>query len=89
MVIKFGRRGKASPWPASSGRRQPAAVWAVAAITLELVGPVPIVWGRFVWLAAGGLTLLTLIASLVAYDFWNSSGQAQFMALTVSSSIWD
>lgn len=82
----IGGVNKAFNFPAAVAEQahfglQPAAVWALAAITLELAAPILIVWGKFVWLAAGGLGVLTLIASVVANDFWNLSGQAQFMAL--------
>jgi len=60
---------------------QPAWLWAGAAIFLELVAPILIVTGRWVWLAAGGLSVLTVIASIVANDFWNLTGGARFTAM--------
>jgi uncharacterized membrane protein YphA (DoxX/SURF4 family) len=60
---------------------QPASLWAVAAIVVEIAGSVLILWGRLVWLAAGALGALTAIASVVADNFWTMQGHAQFMAL--------
>lgn len=59
----------------------PGFVWAVAAIVVELIGPVLILWGRFVWLGAGALGVLTAIATFVSSDFWNMEGTQRFMAL--------
>lgn len=59
---------------------QPAALWAVLAIAVELIGAVLLIVNRQVWLAAGALGVLTLVAMLVANNFWDLSGQARFMA---------
>lgn len=59
---------------------QPATLWAVLAIAVELVGSVLLMVNRWVWLAAGALGVLTLVAMLVANNFWDLSGQARFMA---------
>lgn len=60
---------------------QPAALWAVMAIVVEIVGSLCVVFRRLTWLGAGALGILTLIAMLVANDFWNQTGTAHFMAL--------
>jgi len=60
---------------------QPAWLWAATAIVLELVAPLLIVTGRWVWLASGALGVLTVIASIVANDFWNLVGTARFVAM--------
>ncbi len=60
---------------------QPAAVWAVLAIAVELIASLCLIAGRWVWLAAGALGVLTLVAMVVANDFWHLQGQARFMAL--------
>ncbi|MGJ5046571.1 DoxX family protein [Bradyrhizobium oligotrophicum] len=60
---------------------QPAALWAVAAIAVELIGSVLVVVDRFVWFGAGALGVLTLVAMLAANDFWHMSGHDRFMAL--------
>ena len=59
---------------------QPAALWAVLAIAVEIVASLLLIVNRQVWLAAGALGVLTLVAMLVANDFWNMTGQARFMA---------
>ena len=59
---------------------QPAVLWAVLAIAVELIGALLLILNRWVWLAAGALGVLTLVAMLVANDFWHLSGQARFMA---------
>jgi uncharacterized membrane protein YphA (DoxX/SURF4 family) len=58
----------------------PAPLWAAFAIATEIVGPILIISGRFVWLAAGALGVLTAIATYVANDFWNMKGAARIMA---------
>ncbi len=60
---------------------QPAPLWAVLAITIEIVGALLLVAGRMVWVAAGALSVLTAVAMLVANDFWAQQGHARFMAL--------
>ncbi|WP_175720098.1 DoxX family protein [Burkholderia anthina] len=60
---------------------QPAALWAVLAIAVEIGGSLCIVFRRFTWLGAGSLGMLTLVAMGVANDFWNQTGAARFMAL--------
>ncbi|QTD88198.1 DoxX family protein [Burkholderia anthina] len=59
----------------------PAALWAVLAIAVEIGGSLCIVFRRFTWLGAGSLGMLTLVAMVVANDFWNRSGAEHFMAL--------
>lgn len=58
----------------------PAWLWATLAVAVELVGPVLIISGRFVWLGAGAIGVLTAIATFVANDFWNFSGAARSAA---------
>jgi uncharacterized membrane protein YphA (DoxX/SURF4 family) len=59
----------------------PAWLWAMLAIALEVGGSLLVVTGRFVWLGAGGLGVLTFVAMLVANNFWSMAGQDRFMAL--------
>jgi uncharacterized membrane protein YphA (DoxX/SURF4 family) len=59
----------------------PAWLWAVLAIVLEIGGSLLVVTGRLVWLGAGGLGVLTVVAMLVAHNFWSMAGQDRFMAL--------
>jgi uncharacterized membrane protein YphA (DoxX/SURF4 family) len=60
---------------------QPAALWAVATIIVELGGSSLVILGRWVWLGAGGLGVLTMVAMLVANDFWNNAGHDRFVAV--------
>ena len=59
----------------------PAVLWAALAVAVEIFGSLCVVFRRFTWLGAGGLGVLTIVAMLVANDFWNQSGSARFMAL--------
>jgi uncharacterized membrane protein YphA (DoxX/SURF4 family) len=59
----------------------PAWFWAVLAIVVEIGGSLLVVTGRLVWLGAGGLGVLTVVAMLVANNFWSMAGQDRFMAL--------
>ena len=59
----------------------PGWLWASLAILVELVGSTLVVAGRWVWLGAGGLGVLTAIAMLTANNFWALSGHDRFMAL--------
>ena len=60
---------------------QPAWLWATAAITVELAGSALVIVGRWVWLGAGGLGVLTAVAMLTANNFWAMAGHDRFMAL--------
>lgn len=57
----------------------PAALWAATAATVEIFGSLCVVFRRFTWLGAGGLGVLTVVAMLVANDFWNHTGVERFM----------
>lgn len=59
----------------------PPALWAALAVAVEIVGSLCVVFRRFMWIGAGGLGVLTVVAMLVANDFWNQTGTARFMAL--------
>src|ERR1700758_1848591 len=59
---------------------QPAWLWAAAAIVVELGGSALGIFGRWGWLGAGGLGVLTAVAMLTANDFWAKSGPDRFMA---------
>ena len=60
---------------------QPAWLWATAAIVVELGGSVLVIAGRWVWLGAGGLGVLTAVAMLTANNFWAVTGHDRFMAV--------
>ena len=59
---------------------QPAWLWAAAAVVVELVGSALVIAGRWVWLGAGGLGVLTAVAMLAANDFWAKTGHDRFLA---------
>jgi uncharacterized membrane protein YphA (DoxX/SURF4 family) len=77
---------KATNWPAAVAEQahfgmSPPAFWAVLTIGVELVGPILILTGRFVWLGAGMLGVFTLLAAFTANAFWTMpAGQERFMA---------
>ena len=60
---------------------QPAWLWASTTIIVELVGSAVIIIGRWVWLGAGGLGVLTAVAMFAANNFWTMTGHERFMAL--------
>ncbi|MET3966748.1 DoxX family protein [Bradyrhizobium sp. S3.9.1] len=60
---------------------QPAWLWATAAILVELGGSALVIFGRWVWLGAGGLGVLTAVAMLTANDFWAKAGHDRFLAV--------
>lgn len=60
---------------------QPAWLWAAAAIIVELAGPLLVIFQRVVWLGAGGLGVLTLVAMFTANNFWELAGHERFIAL--------
>jgi uncharacterized membrane protein YphA (DoxX/SURF4 family) len=60
---------------------RPGWLWAALAITVEIGGSALVVAGRWVWLGAGGLGVLTAVAMLTANNFWALSGDDRFMAL--------
>src|SRR5262249_5293386 len=59
----------------------PGWLWASLAILVELAGSALVVAGRWVWLGAGGLGVLTAVAMLTANNFWALTGHDRFMAL--------
>lgn len=59
----------------------PGALWAAVTIVAELGGSLLVLSGRYVWLGAGALGVLTAVASIVANDFWALEGQARFAAM--------
>jgi uncharacterized membrane protein YphA (DoxX/SURF4 family) len=48
----------------------PPAIWAALTIAVELIGPVLILTGRWIWLGAGMLGVFTLLAAFTANAFW-------------------
>jgi uncharacterized membrane protein YphA (DoxX/SURF4 family) len=58
----------------------PGWLWAAAALVVELGGSLLVVVNRFVWFGAGGLGVLTFVATLTANAFWTIGGHERFMA---------
>lgn len=77
---------KASDWNAAVAEQahfgmSPPALWAGLTVAVELIGPLLILSGRFVWLGAGMLGVFTLLAAITANAFWAMApGPARFMA---------
>jgi uncharacterized membrane protein YphA (DoxX/SURF4 family) len=59
----------------------PGWLWAALALSVELGGSLLVISGRFVWLGAGGLGVLTAVAMATANSFWTMTGQQRFMEL--------
>jgi uncharacterized membrane protein YphA (DoxX/SURF4 family) len=59
----------------------PGWFWASVVIVVEIVGSALVLTGRWVWLGAGGLGVLTAVAMLTANNFWAMVGHDRFMAL--------
>ena len=54
---------------------------AVLTITLELVGSLLILFGRWLWLGAGMLGAFTALGAVIAHPFWMLQGSARFEAM--------
>lgn len=78
-LVKLGDWPSAVAEQAHFGMRPPA-LWAAATIAVELVGPILILAGRFVWLGAGMLGVFTVLAAITANPFWALSGSERFAA---------
>jgi uncharacterized membrane protein YphA (DoxX/SURF4 family) len=81
----IGGLDKAIDFPAAVAEQahfglQPAWLWALATIAVELGGSLLLISGRLVWLAVGGLGVLTAVAALVANNFWAMQGPERFAA---------
>jgi uncharacterized membrane protein YphA (DoxX/SURF4 family) len=59
----------------------PGWLWAALALSVELGGSLLVISGRFVWLGAGGLGVLTAVAMATANSFWTMAGHQRFMEL--------
>ena len=58
----------------------PGLPWAALTIAVEILGPLMIISGRYVWLGAGMLGVFTGLADLLANRFWEMTGAARFAA---------
>ena len=76
---------KLTDWPGAVAEQAhfgltPPALWAALTIAVELIGPLLILLDRALWLGAGALGVFTVLAALIANDFWTMAGQERFMA---------
>ena len=62
----------------------PPALWAAITIAIELIGPLLILTGLFVWLGAGMLGVFTALAALTANAFWTMAPGPERFAATNS-----
>ena len=61
---------------------EPAVAVVVATIIVQLGGSLLLIFDRWAWLAAGALGVFTLLATLLAHDFWNvTDAMERFHAL--------
>ena len=67
---------------------QPAWLWAALAVVVELVAPLLIIFGRFVWLGAGAIAVETAIITFVVNDFWKLEGHARLLAMSSFLEHW-
>lgn len=58
----------------------PGLPWALLTIAVEIIGPLLIISGRFIWLGAGMLGVFTGLANLLVNRFWEMTGPARFAA---------
>lgn len=82
----WGGIAKLADWPGALAEQrhfglEPAPLFAVATIAVELLGSILVVSGRALWLGAGMLGVFTLIASLISRPFWAMKGAEGAMAL--------
>ncbi|WP_061780896.1 DoxX family protein [Sphingomonas sanguinis] len=78
---------KLTDWPGAVAEQAhfgmtPPALWAALTIAVELIGPLLILIGRFVWLGAGMLGVFTALAALTANAFWTMPPGAERFAAT-------
>ncbi|CBS89712.1 DoxX family protein [Azospirillum lipoferum] len=76
---------KLADWPGAVAEQahfglHPPELWAALTILVELVGPLLILLDRALWLGAGALGVFTVLAALIANDFWTMAGHDRFMA---------
>lgn len=81
----LGGAVKLGDWPAAVAEQahfglHPSALWAALTIAVELLGSLLILFDRAVWLGAGMLGVFTVLAAIVANDFWTMAGPERFMA---------
>jgi uncharacterized membrane protein YphA (DoxX/SURF4 family) len=58
----------------------PGLLWALLTITVEILGPLMVISGRYAWLGAGMLGVFTGLANLLVNRFWEMTGAARFAA---------
>jgi uncharacterized membrane protein YphA (DoxX/SURF4 family) len=58
----------------------PGWFWASLTIAVELIGSILVISGRWVWLGAGMLGVITGVAAIMSEPFWTMTGAARFAA---------
>jgi uncharacterized membrane protein YphA (DoxX/SURF4 family) len=58
----------------------PGLAWALLTIAVEVIGPMFVISGRYVWLGTGMLGVFTGIANLLVNGFWEMAGEERFAA---------
>ena len=81
----IGGIAKLADWPGALAEQahfgmNPPVLWAAVTIAVELIGAGLVLSGRLVWLGSAMLAGFTLLAALVANDFWTMAGEARFHA---------
>jgi uncharacterized membrane protein YphA (DoxX/SURF4 family) len=56
-------------------------LWVAVAIVVKIGGSALVMFGRWVWLGAGALGVLTAVAMLTANDFWTRTGHDRLVAV--------
>jgi uncharacterized membrane protein YphA (DoxX/SURF4 family) len=82
----FGGVTKLTHFDAAVGEQNhfglhPGWLWAMLAIVVEIGGSLCVIFNKLPWFGAGALAALTLVAMLVANDFWDMQGHARFMEM--------
>lgn len=77
---------KLGDWPSAVAEQahfglHPPALWAAVTIVVELLASALILANRALWLGAGMLGVFTVLAALVANNFWAMQGHDRFMAM--------
>lgn len=81
----LGGTVKLLDWPGAIAEQAhfgltPPALFAALTIAVELLGAVLVLTRRWAWLGAGMLGVFTLLAAIIANNFWAMAGMERFMA---------
>ncbi len=62
---------------------EPAGLYALATVAVQIVGVILIIWGRYAWLGAGALAIFTLLTIPIAHHFWTITGMPRTLEIYV------